>query len=1049
MKKIFFKLCLAAILFFPNSSAIGQRYLEEVFSDVVIDSDIVFGTNATVLYYQALGEAIPEDLKLDLYLPSGDNIQNRPLILFFHDGLFLPFPQNSKTTGKKNDENVVELCTRLAKLGYVVASCDYRLGWNPIASTQEERVYTFINATYRGVQDCRTAVRYFRKTAAENGNPYGIDPNKIAVWGIGTGGNITLAASSIDNYYDLLLPKFTTSAGVPMVLDFVNGDINGESVGVNPLNGDTLCYANHVGYSSDFNVAVNMGGACGDISWIDANDNPIISFQVPTDPFAPYYTGTIVVPGLNLPVVEVSGSYDVQMAMNAYGTNGIFELMEGYAPGQVYTDAANSTNNGFRGLFPFERPSGFEADSSPWEWWDTATNPNSANGLLFNPDMSTSKGLAYLDSIQGYAAPRLTCALDLHVNSPCNDNNPNTILDVYNSSCNCVGIPYSYGSMVSSSDTICQEVANYIISTDSAPLGMVNYSYQWYFKTGNNAGPTGTSASGWNLVAGGTSSSLTVDTFVGTRTYACFVTPDASYGISGQWMTGAKVLTYSTFAAQTIIGNTNIIPFNSYNYLAIPTPGHTFNWTVANGTIASGQGTNVTLIIWGQNGPYQVTLTESDGTCSGTSVLFAVNNNCTLAVSAASATTTSFCSGASVQLQAATTATNITYQWYLNGVAIAGETNQNITASVGGNYQVSINQNGCSAISQILSITELPGIATPTLVVDQLNAGCSGSDATVSLTDSNYNTITWSNGTVNASSINVNESGSYSVTVTDNNGCTATSSPVDVNLSLVSVVPVCLVTVDQTTGKNNVVWEPVTSDMINSYVVLKETNVANVYAQIGIVAYGSNGLFEDANSNPQVQANRYKLALIDTCGILSSNSDFHKTIHLSTNQGLGNNVNLIWSGYEGFDFGSYNIYRGASAGTMTLLTTIASNLDSYTDINPPAGDVYYMIEVEGVSCDPERTLVYSHSNILDASVGVNEYASSIVSLFPNPATTSINLQVNSELVGKDFIIYDAVGKVILKDKITSTLHTINITELASGNYIVKIEMNIIKLQISK
>jgi hypothetical protein len=327
----------------------------------------------------------------------------------------------------------------------------------------------------------------------------------------------------------------------------------------------------------------------------------------------------------------------------------------------------------------------------------------------------------------------------------------------------------------------------------------------------------------------------------------------------------------------------------------------------------------------------------------------------------------------------------------------------------------------------------------PTLVVDQANAGCSGSDATVSLTDANYSTITWSNGTVNTSSINVSESGSYSVTVSDNNGCTATSSAVDVNLSLVSVVPVCLVTVDQTTGKNNVVWEPVTSDMINLYVVLKETNVANVYTQIGTVAYGSNGLFEDVNANPQVQANRYKLALIDTCGILSSNSDFHKTIHLTTNQGVGNNVNLIWSGYEGFDFGSYNIYRGASAGTMTLLTTIASNLDSYTDINPPVGEVYYMIEVEGVSCDPQRTLVYSHSNILDASVGVNEYASSILSLFPNPATASINLQVNSELVGKDFIIYDAVGKVILKDKITSTLQTINTSELASGNYILRID----------
>jgi hypothetical protein len=275
-----------------------------------------------------------------------------------------------------------------------------------------------INAAYRGVQDCRTAVRYFRKTVAESNNPFGIDPSRIAVWGQGTGGYITLAASGIDNYTDILLPKFTTSAGIPMVLDFVNGDIYGTSVGVNPLNGDTLCYANHVGYSSDFTVAVNMGGACGDISWIDATDNPIVSFQVPTDPFAPYYTGTVIVPGLNLPVVEVSGSYEVQYALSQYGNNGVFQLAEGYIPGQPFTDAANLSNNGFFGLFPFNRPATQPADSGPWEWWDTATNPGSANGLLTNPDMSAAKGKAFCDSIMGYSVPRIACAFNLQ-DSPC------------------------------------------------------------------------------------------------------------------------------------------------------------------------------------------------------------------------------------------------------------------------------------------------------------------------------------------------------------------------------------------------------------------------------------------------------------------------------------------------------------------------------------------------------------------------------------------------------------------------------------------------------
>ena len=414
MKKIYTFLFMCFVML----SASAQRYMTPQFSSVDVQTSVTYGVNATVLYYSVLNEAVPEALVMDVYTPSGDTETNRPVILYFHTGNFLPFPQNQGTGGTRTDSTAVEICTRLAKLGYVVASCDYRLGWNPIAPTQEERVNTLINAAYRGVQDCRTAVRYFRKSVAESNNPFGIDPSRIAVWGQGTGGYITLAASGIDNYTDILLPKFTTSAGIPMVLDFVNGDIYGTSVGVNPLNGDTLCYPNHVGYSSDFTVAVNMGGACGDISWIDATDNPIVSFQVPTDPFAPYYTGTVIVPGLNLPVVEVSGSYEVQYALSQYGNNGVFQLAEGYAPGQPFTDAANLSNNGFFGLFPFNRPVTQPADSGPWEWWDTATNPGSANGLLTNPDMSAAKGKAFCDSIMGYSVPRIACAFNLQ-DSPC------------------------------------------------------------------------------------------------------------------------------------------------------------------------------------------------------------------------------------------------------------------------------------------------------------------------------------------------------------------------------------------------------------------------------------------------------------------------------------------------------------------------------------------------------------------------------------------------------------------------------------------------------
>jgi Secretion system C-terminal sorting domain len=167
-----------------------------------------------------------------------------------------------------------------------------------------------------------------------------------------------------------------------------------------------------------------MGGACGDSSWVDAGDPPMISFHATSDPFAPYEIGTVIVPGFNLPVVEVSGSYNVQMIANQLGLNDVFELADN--AGDVYTTAANTFNDGYFGLYPLNRPSGMETDSAPWEWWAN-DNPNNAAGLLTNPDMSAAKGKLFLDTIQWYSAPRIMCALNLP-GSPCEVQGPDNDL---------------------------------------------------------------------------------------------------------------------------------------------------------------------------------------------------------------------------------------------------------------------------------------------------------------------------------------------------------------------------------------------------------------------------------------------------------------------------------------------------------------------------------------------------------------------------------------------------------------------------------------------
>jgi dienelactone hydrolase len=394
--KYIYVLTLSLLMGWAVQVSAQTRFLSEVFDEVKVTSNIPYATNITVI----TGAPAPQTLLLDIYEPEDDNAEKRPLIIMFHTGNFLPHPLNQGTGGLKTDSTIVGMARRLAKMGYVVASAEYRLGWNPTAPTQETRVNLLINAAYRGVQDARTCVRFFNKSVADDANPYRIDPERITLWGFGTGGYVTMNTTVLTRYDKTLIPKFIGEDLLPMVKAPVSGDPFGLQQA--PLN-----LPNHVGYSSDFQLCVNLGGAMGDTSWMEPGLQPMISFHVPSDPFAPYVEGIVIVPGLGLPVVEVQGSYLVQQLANQYGNNQVFAAAN---INDTYTTAANSRNDGYEGLMPL--PRAFPLDSSPWDWW-SPDNPNHATGLQTNPDMSFAKAMIYADTILGYFAPRAFAALNL------------------------------------------------------------------------------------------------------------------------------------------------------------------------------------------------------------------------------------------------------------------------------------------------------------------------------------------------------------------------------------------------------------------------------------------------------------------------------------------------------------------------------------------------------------------------------------------------------------------------------------------------------------
>jgi hypothetical protein len=442
------RLLLFVLAFCSVMTLNAQRYLTPQYTGVTTTT-AAYGQNFTAITISVTGHTLRTPLACDIYQGTGDTASLRPAMIMLPTGNFLPKSVRKQPLGDRKDSVVVEMCTRFAKLGYVSMAIDYRQGWNPIASAQSDRIYGLINAAYRGIQDGRSAIRYLKANAAA----LKIDTNRIMVIGEGTGGYIAFGMASLDKYSEILTTKypegkFTIVSGanvIPMVFEAYNGNIWGTAPDTAtrspagfpyPL-GDTLFVPNLPARSVGHRLTVNMGGALGDITWLDANSTPIISIAAPHDLAAPYRTGVLAVGtggGNSLPVVEVQGSNWVSLKADSLGINNTFKkLTAAYDPYKALVaprnalakdpaslSGANLPATYATGLFPILGRS--SNDSAPYQWWSTdtvttATNVNpwgkDSASLAGNPGMSAAKARLYIDSIMNFIVPRACVAMDL------------------------------------------------------------------------------------------------------------------------------------------------------------------------------------------------------------------------------------------------------------------------------------------------------------------------------------------------------------------------------------------------------------------------------------------------------------------------------------------------------------------------------------------------------------------------------------------------------------------------------------------------------------
>ncbi len=81
-----------------------------------------------------------------------------------------------------------------------------------------------------------------------------------------------------------------------------------------------------------------------------------------------------------------------------------------------------------------------------------------------------------------------------------------------------------------------------------------------------------------------------------------------------------------------------------------------------------------------------------------------------------------------------------------------------------------------------------------------------------------------------------------------------------------------------------------------------------------------------------------------------------------------------------------------------------------------------------------RKVIYAH----DCHLGINEYETNQIYVYPNPATNAIQIQIDNYKTPKNLVLTDVQGQVLFNKAATGTVTTIDVSGVASGIYLLKV-----------
>ncbi len=458
-----------------------------------------------------------------------------------------------------------------------------------------------------------------------------------------------------------------------------------------------------------------------------------------------------------------------------------------------------------------------------------------------------------------------------------------------------------------------------------------------------------------------------------------------------------------------------------------------------------------TLVVVSPTVTTTYTVTSSAGgtgcTSSGTIQVF-VNPSPTVTINA---TATVVCSGSPVTLTASGAST---YTWtggISNGVVFSPTATVTYTVTATGS-------NSCTkTLTQLVNVNPLPTVSANTSATNI----CPGTFVT--LTGSGTaTTYTWTGGVTDGVAF-PSTAQVYTVTGIDANNCAKTAT-ISVTAPPPAAPAICMVTVDSLSINNVIIWDKTLYQNADTFVVYRDTANGN-YVAIAKLPYSMLSQFTDTarsigavNGDPNITTYRYKLAFIDTCGVLSPKSLYHNSIYQYNISSL-----FLWNQYEiegqsipvpGL---SNYVLKRDNLGATGNYTTAATAGASSTSINDPQYATYqaqadWRVEtIWNITCTPtareangiQGSIVKSKSNIKNnRTTNVQLILDRLVSVYPNPTSGDLYLHFNSSVSGKLAMkVYSALGNEVYSKLLVNPSGDINIDMGSSENGIYMIQLS--------